>query len=89
MLASAHLGARQAGTIADLLTKLPVGHGTTACYNDDGARDVIVLTYAHQAAATVSADLSGCGGVTNGWFGRVSTTDLTSALSARVGAPSS
>lgn len=89
LLASARLTAAQAQNIAALLSKLPALHGTVACPADNGARDLVVLTYTHQASAMIEVGLSGCGLVTNGWFSRVATHDLDSALAARVGGPSS
>jgi hypothetical protein len=89
LLASARLTTAQAQDIASLLSKLPTLYGTVACPDDTGARDIVLLTYAHQASVTVDVGLSGCGLVTNGWFSRVATPALDSALSARVGAPSS
>lgn len=89
LLASARLTTAQAQDIASLLSKLPAFYGTFACPEDTGARDIVLLTYAHQASVTVDVGLSGCGLVTNGWFSRMATPALDSALSARVGAPSS
>jgi hypothetical protein len=69
-----------------LLDRLPELGGTVACPNDSGARDIVALTYTNHASATVDAHLGGCGAVTNGWFGRISTANLRSALAARIGA---
>jgi hypothetical protein len=63
--------------------------GPVVCPRDDGSADIIVLGYPHQASAMVQVSLSGCDVVTNGWFGRGSTSGLDGALAALVGRPSS
>jgi hypothetical protein len=85
LLASARLSAAQARHLADLLSNLPASQGAVSCPADDGAADIIVLDYAHQTSAMVQAGLSGCGIVTNGWFGRGSTPDLDGDLAALAG----
>ena len=89
LLASARLTAFCARHLAALLSHLPVGpSGTVVCPRDDASADIIVLGYPHQASAMVQVSLSGCGTVTNGWFGRGSDPALTGALQALVGIPS-
>lgn len=66
-----HLNAAQAGQVAAPLERLPLSHvdgGVTSCPADNGSVEVVTLSYPHRPDVDLWINLSGCGGVSNGYI---------------------